>query len=139
MANYFEIEKLEALIPSTWLLGALDDDGNGTAEMFDEARTVAEQEIDGHIGLRYALPLDPVPLFVQSVALYLAAELCYARRGEAEAFPFKDKVENARALLTKIAEGKVPLYPKADSGSKAKGAAKAYVGVNKVHSDRTNA
>lgn len=139
MANYFEIEKLEALIPATWLLGALDDDGNGTAEMFEEARTVAEEEINGHLGLRYELPLDPVPLFVQSVALYLAAELCYARRGEAEAFPFKDKVENARSLLTKIAEGKVPLYPKSDGGSKAKGAAKAYVGVNKVHSDRTNA
>ena len=30
MPNYFDIEKLEALIPSTWLLGALDDDANGT-------------------------------------------------------------------------------------------------------------
>lgn len=139
MAHYFEIEKLEALIPADWLIGSLDDDANGSAEMFDSAREVAEDEINGYIGLRYELPLGTVPLFIKSGALYLAAEVCYARRGQSEAFPWAENTKTLRSMLKSIARGEVPLYPKSDSGSKAKGASKAYVEPLKVHSNRTNA
>ena len=138
MAHYFDIEKLEALIPATWLISALDDDANNSAEMFDQARQVAEDEINGLIGLRYALPLEPVPLFIQSGALYIAAEVCYNRRGESEAFPWKDNVKGLRSLLKDIARGDVPLYPKDGEKAVAKGKSKAYVERSKVHSNRTN-
>jgi len=35
MSHYFELADLEALIPGDWLLGSLDDDSSGTAEMFE--------------------------------------------------------------------------------------------------------
>lgn len=134
MAHYFELSGLEALIPADWLLGALDDDSSGTAEMFDQARQAAEDEINGYVGLRYELPLDPVPLFIKSGAVYIAAEVCYNRRSQGDVFPWKDNCKALRALLREIARGETPLYPKTGEGSKAKGSSKAYTEPSKVHS-----
>lgn len=134
MPHYFELADLEPLIPGDWLLGSLDDDSSGTAEMFEGARKVAEDEINGLVGLRYELPLDPVPLFISSGALHIAAEVCYSRRGQGEAFPWKGQCSSLRALLREIARGETPLYPKSGGNTKAKGTSKAYTEPSKVHS-----
>lgn len=139
MSHYFEIDALKALIPAQWLVGALDDDANATAEMFDQCRQAAEDEINGLVSLRYALPLDPVPLILASGAVYIAAEICYGRRGAAESFPFKEKVAALRQTLKQIATGSIPLYPKTGAAAVVKGRNKAYVTPSKIHSDRTNA
>lgn len=134
MAHYFELADLEALIPGDWLLGALDDSSSGTAEMFNAARQAAEDEINGLVSLRYELPLDPVPLFIKSGSLYIAAEVCFNRRGQQESFPWKDNCAALRKLLREIARGETPLYPKSGDGAKAKGSSKAYTEPSKVHS-----
>lgn len=143
---YFELTELAALIPSTWLVGALDDSASGAAEMFEAARAAAEGEINGWIGLRYPLPIDPVPPFVKDAAMKMAAEICYARRGQIEAFPWVTALAVLRGTatqpgtLSKIAAGEIPLYPlvaPAPGASTRPGATSSISGErSKVHSHR---
>ncbi len=138
---YFELTELEALIPAEWLLQALDDENSGTAEMFEAARSAAEGEINGWIGLRYLLPIDPVPPFIKDAALKLAAELCYARRGQIEQFPWTNALNVLRGNLTapgvfaRIATGEIPLYPLAApaAGAATKSAPAVSGERSKVH------
>lgn len=143
MSDYFQYDELKALLPAAWLLASLDDDQDGElAEMFDSARTAATNEVNGKVGLRYALPLvDPVPQFVKTCALYFACEICYGRRQQSQQFPFAKMVEGLRRTLDDIASGKTTLYPTSDGGKKTKANAQAAVvgSTSRIHSDRTNA
>ena len=92
-----------------------------------------------------AAAISPVPLFIKQAAMKFAAELCYARRGAADQFPWKEAVTVLRGngmvtgTMTKIATGEIPLFPKSGGDAAGKGRSKAYVEPSKIHSTRSNA
>ena len=91
---------------------------------------------------RYPLPIDPVPPFIKDAAMKIAAEICYARRGQIEAFPWTAALAVLRGtnaqpgVLQQIASGKVPLYPliAPAPGASAKSGSSISAERSKVHS-----
>jgi len=116
--SYFVLSDLEALIPPGWVVEALDDDADGESDalLFDQVRDMAEAEVNGKIGRRYAVPLSPaegssLAQWLKHAATMLAAGICYKRRG-ADAWakcPYIDEIEDIRKDLAKIAAGDMPL------------------------------
>lgn len=116
--NYFTLAELEALMTAKAALQALDDDNDGTAEMFDFVRTAAQETVDTILSVRFIVPFDgTLPKIVKRAALVVAASLCYTRRGyRGDQNPF-DSAEQAfistksgnEGLLVLIAKGKLPL------------------------------
>lgn len=112
--SYISFDELKGLVPDGWVTAALDDDASGNAEKFDVVRDLAEGEVNGVIGLRYATPLDPAPQIVKTIALYIAAEIVYGRRNQQENFPYKDALAVYRRQLRDIGAGTLPLGPGKD-------------------------
>lgn len=114
---YFTFDELTALIPEGWLVESLDDDASGTAELFSEVQASAENAVNAPLSLRYAVPVPSTP-FIKRAALLIAAETCYARRGQMERFPYKDELNGkdgqkggVRHMLEQIAKGEMQLAP----------------------------
>jgi phage gp36-like protein len=115
MPTYVTMADMNARLPGAFLIQALDDDGDGAADAqvwADIAASVAK-EIDGILGLRYAVPFSgDIPPFVLYAAQILAAALLYSRRGvEDKSNPWTSEAKDIRAKLKEIADGKVPLSP----------------------------
>ncbi len=108
---YFTFDQLKGLVPDGWVTAALDDDNSGDAEKFNVVQELAENEVNGVISLRYALPLNPVPAIVGTIAVYIAAQIVYGRRNMTEHFPYSDALAIYRRNLRDIGEGKLPLAP----------------------------
>lgn len=118
MADYFIMADLSAELPGKFLVQALDDNKDGDADenVFSAIQSAVKNEIDGKIGQKY----DPAqfgaapPALVQSIALVLACEKLYSRRGvSAKDNPYGARAKEARAKLEAIATGEQLLYPKA--------------------------
>lgn len=108
---YTTFTKLKALVPDGWVTDALDDDASGDAEKFPDVLAVAEEEVNGVLGLRYAVPLTTPTDFVASITLYIMAEIVYGRRQMADRFPYADKLAVMRRQLRDIGAGDLPLTP----------------------------
>lgn len=111
---YTTFTKLKARVPDGWVTDALDDDASGTAEKFDSVLEEAEEEVNGVIGLRYAVPLSTPTPFISSVTTLICSEIVYARRLMQEHFPYKDALAVARRQLRDIGAGTLPLSPDKD-------------------------
>ncbi len=115
MPAYVLLGQLSALIPPQFLTEALDDNGDGVADpgVFDAVVAAVQQEIDGALGQRFAVPFaNPIPAVVADAALVLAGFSLYARRGVAEEKnPFAARAREIRAKLAAIAQGQQPLAP----------------------------
>jgi hypothetical protein len=111
---YFTFDELKGIVPDGWVTAALDDDANGDAEQFDVVQAVAEKEVNGVVGMRYAVPLNPVPEVLSTIAVYIAAEIVYGRRNQIEHFPYVDKLAVMRRQLRDIGAGTLPLTPTKD-------------------------
>ncbi len=114
--SYFTLSDLETLIPAGWVVEALDDDADGESDalLFDQVRTLAEAEVNGKIGRRYAVPLSPaegssLAQWLQHATSMLAAGLCYKRREVWDRCPYQDEIKDIRKDLDKIAAGDMPL------------------------------
>jgi phage gp36-like protein len=111
---YTTVIKLKALVPDGWVTAALDDDSSGDGEKFEDVLAVAEQEVNGSLGLRYAVPLATATDFIASITTYICAEIVYGRRNMQEHFPYKDALAVMRRQLRDIAAGDLPLTPGVD-------------------------
>ena len=108
---YTTLAKVTALVPDGWITAGLDDDADGDAEQFSAVLEVAEQEVNGVLGLRYEVPLETVTDFVASITGYICAEIVYGRRNMQEHFPYKDALAVQRRTLRDIGAGTLPLSP----------------------------
>jgi phage gp36-like protein len=109
---YVTLDQVQALIPPGFLTEALDDDGDGVIDAWDQVAAAACNAVDGLISTRYALPLPEIPAVIAECALNLACEICYGRRGVGAADnPFSSKAKAARDTLLAIASGELPLAP----------------------------
>ena len=100
---------IEAKIPPAQITEALDDDNDGIEDegLWDKVAAGVDNEIDGFLSQRYALPLATAPAFLRSGACALACETLFQRRGiPAEQNPFTGAAGKFRTKLEAIATGK---------------------------------
>ena len=135
---YITLDDLKPLIPSGWLTEALDDDSNGSAEMFNGVRDAAELAVNGVLSLQYSVPIaTPASFpFLKHVTSLEAARLCYARRGyEDKGFPHSASYEAAWKQLSQIGRGELQLGPAAQSqASLAKPRGSVITERSRIHS-----
>lgn len=115
MSAYIVLSRLNAVMPPQFRVEALDDDKDGAADagLFDEILSSVQDEIDGILGQRYAVPFsNPIPAIVADAATKLTAERLYLRRNfKDEKNPWSKPAADIRAALAEIAAGKRPLAP----------------------------
>lgn len=121
MPDYVMMADINGRIPSPFLIQALDDDEDGSADSAAWTAVVADvhSKINGILGQRYAVPFtNPIPAKVLDAAKVFAAYFIYARRGftTKEKNPFKEEADKVEAQLREIAKGTEPLTP--DKGRK---------------------
>jgi len=111
--HYFDWQDLLGLIPESFAIEALDDDSDGTAEMWDTVRDAAEDAVDGYLEGRYPVPVSTsqVPSLVKRSAVLFCAADCFNRRGEGERFPHKRELASRMQSLEKIRDGQTQLTP----------------------------
>jgi hypothetical protein len=146
---YITLAKLKAGLPIEITDKLLDDDGSGVApsDNWTAIATSVQDEIDGRIGQRYAVPFaDPVPAVIANAAFVLAAELVYQRRGFFnDGNPWTARAQGIRGsagtpggqpgLLDKIASGDEPLTP---STARAKPSGAAFIEQSKLSPSRSS-
>lgn len=102
-------------IPPSFIVEALDDDGDGVADvgLWDQVAAAASTAVDSRLGQRYATPfLQNVPAIVTEAARIFASEMLYNRRGvPKDKNPFAGPANEMRSKLDLIGEGKEPLTP----------------------------
>jgi phage gp36-like protein len=101
-------------LPPQFLLQALDDDGDGSADdgLLDAILTASSDEVDAILGARFATPFSPVPALVKTSARIFALETLYRRRGfSGDNNPWEVPAKDLRARLNRIGQGKEPLTP----------------------------
>lgn len=109
---YVSKTDVEAVLPPEILTKALDDNNDDAedAGLWDKIVDAVTLQIDGFLAPRYSLPFDTIPKLVTSSAITLAAEMVYDRCGfNAEKNPWTARANATRALLEKVAEGRVGL------------------------------
>ena len=111
---YCTLADIEKKRISTEALIQLTDDEN--LEVVNETTvngfiSDASVLVDGYLRGRYSLPLNPVPDLAKSITADLTIYGIYASQPQ---FPVPDAVKERRttalALLTRIQDGKMPLY-----------------------------
>lgn len=138
--SYISQSDLEALIPPAWLVEGLDDDADGTQDAFTAVQTAAENQINGLLALRYAVPIDTtgnagLAAFFTALASHIAAEMIYARRAQAEAFPHAATLKALREQFHRIVNGEQPLNTEVE---RAESAITAITEDSRVYSTRAN-
>jgi len=111
---YVQLSDLSAFLAPAFITQALDDNNDGVQDegLWDLIAQQISDEIDGVIGVRYSVPLSNPPQTIVAAARVLAAERLFARRQQGEQKnPWTSRANAARAQLTLIGEGKLPLDP----------------------------
>ena len=103
---YVNLQNLTGLIPSAFLLLALDDNKDGKIDRpaWNKVAQDVTTEINSLLASRYVTPFsNPLPALVVHAAKIFACEACYARRGTAaDANPFTDRANALRKQLAEI-------------------------------------
>lgn len=115
MPDYVTMSEMNGLIPTAFLVQALDDDQDGNADATAWAAVLGQvhKQIDGPLGTRFKVPFtNPLPPIVSEAAPIFAAELLYNRRGFADdKNPWTKQASELRKKLDAIAQGALPLTP----------------------------
>jgi phage gp36-like protein len=93
------------------LVELTDDEAIGVVDSDRVTRAIADadEEIDGYVGSRHTVPLDPVPAVVRKLSVDIAIYNLYARRVD-EVPPVRQKrYDGAIRLLEQIAKGTISL------------------------------
>lgn len=104
-------------LPPDFLLAAIDDDNDGTADpdLWDAIATRSSEAVDAILSGRFTTPFPPsaTPPIVKEATRIFALETLYRRRGyhEADTNPFLRLANSLRQRLEDIANGIQPLIP----------------------------
>jgi phage gp36-like protein len=103
--SYCTQDDLVKMIPLTELAELTTEAGETPdSSVVAEAISKAEAEIDSYLGVKYAVPLSPVPGQVKALSVDLALYHLYCRRSIAPAVR-RQKYEDAVAFLKQVAAG----------------------------------
>jgi phage gp36-like protein len=107
---YATLDDLKKQIPEDMLIQLTDDAGSGVVDstIVDAALETADVEIDGYIGVRCALPLNPVPAIIVKQAIDLAIYNLYARR-QGPPDHWQRRYDNVIRFLGMVAKGDISL------------------------------
>jgi len=97
-------------LPEETLIQLTDDAEAGQVETSVVARAIADAdaEIDGYLGKRHPVPLNPVPPLVRKLSVELAIYHLFSRRGGAPD-EWRQRYEDNRRLLENVAKGLISL------------------------------
>lgn len=117
------------------LIELTDDEGIGTVGVarVEKAISDADQVIDGYIGSRYSVPLDPAPPILRQLSVALAVYNLYARR---DLMPDIRAENNKWAIRTLelIGAGKVSLGAQDPDGNPPEKAGIGYSAKDQIFS-----
>ncbi len=107
---YATLDDLKKQLPEDILIQLTDDAGNGIIDttVTDNALESADVEIDGYLGERYTLPLDPVPSIIIKQAVDIAIYNLYARR-QGPPDHWLKRYNNVIRFLERVAVGDISL------------------------------
>jgi phage gp36-like protein len=109
---YCALSDLRALLTEQDLVALTNDSSSATEvdeAVVEAAIEAADALIDGHLGVRFRLPVSPTPTLVRRLSARLARVELYQRRpGQLNEWLAKD-LEAAMALLQQIACGELEL------------------------------
>lgn len=104
------------ILPESEVLHLADDEDIGivgassVAAVLSEAIEQADREIDAHVGVVRAVPLDPVPALIANLSAKLAVHNLYLRRpGIVEPDSWQRETSRCLRLLEAIATGRLAL------------------------------
>ncbi len=108
---YATLADLEPWIDADTLIRLTDDGGIGVVDtsVVDTVLEAASLEIDGYLGGRYTLPLDPVPGIIGKLCVDITGYLLHVRREEAPGDYWENQYKNAIAFLDKVGRGQISL------------------------------
>jgi phage gp36-like protein len=112
MPDYLTLTDLHGQIPPQFLIQALDDDNDGVVDAWDGVKQAVQDDVDALLEGRFAVPLtfSPMPLVIKRACVAFACELCYRRRGTADADnPWKGRADSFRKILAGITAGELKL------------------------------
>lgn len=107
---YCTIDNIRNQLQETVLVQLTDDEGTGevVAARVEQAISDADEEINGYLGARMAVPVSPVPESLRRLSADIAIYNLYSRR---ERIP-EHRIERYRGavrFLEQVAEGKISL------------------------------
>lgn len=107
---YATLDDLKKQISEDLLIDLTDDDGLGSivTTNTDTALETADVEIDGYLGERYSLPLDPVPAIIVKQAVDIAIYNLYSRR-QGPPDHIQNRYNNVIRFLAQVAKGTISL------------------------------
>jgi phage gp36-like protein len=107
---YSTVDDLVDQIEEQWLIQLTDDEGLGqiNTTRAEKAIADADEEINGYIGSRHAVPLSPVPGIVRKCSVDIAIYNLYGRKDSVPEAR-KDRHKNAVHFLEQVALGKISL------------------------------
>ena len=107
---YATLDDLKKQLPEDLLIQLTDDDGDGyiVSAVAETALETADVEIDGYLGERYPLPLQPVPAIIVKQAVDIAIYNLYARRQGPPEYVEK-RYNNVIRFLERISRGEISL------------------------------
>lgn len=108
---YATLTDIERQMDPVDLVQLTDDGRTGEidTDVVDRALADADEEVDGYLGGRYPVPLDPVPGIIRKTSVDIAIWNLWSRRRAEVPEARKTRYENAIRFLGKVAEGKISL------------------------------
>lgn len=125
---------IEAQLSLEELIQLTDDEGIGHVHADRVARAIADadEEIDGYLQARSAVPLSPVPGIIRKVSVDIAVYNLYSRRMREIPEARRARYDNALKFLAKVAEGKIGLGAVDPSGNPPEAAGIGVAGTDRV-------
>lgn len=112
--GYATVDDLAPWIDKDTLVRLTDDTDRGYVD--DDVVTVvleaAGLEVDAYLGIRYDLPINPVPPILKKICCDIASYLLHVRRGDSPGDYWQKRYDTAIDLLNKIGTGKLSLGQK---------------------------
>jgi phage gp36-like protein len=139
LVPYCTLIDIFARIPEESVKQLTDDEGANEVveDRVNQAIADADALIDGYLGGRHSLPLDPVPSLITKLAVDISIYNLYARKIDTE-LPkaVSERYQNAMKVLDQIQKGMVTLGVGNEvSGASATGGTGTYRS-NKTNDDR---
>lgn len=107
---YCTLDDIKDQIDEARLIQLTDDENVGAVNTsrVEKAIADADEEINGYVGSRHAVPLSPVPAILRKLSVDIAIYNLYARRDKANDTR-SDRYKAAIRFLEQVALGKISL------------------------------
>ena len=115
---YSTIDDIKNQLDEVRLIQLTDDENTGAVveERVTRAIADADEEIDGYVGARHAVPLATVPSIIRKLSVDIAINNLYARREKSSEIR-ETRYKNAIRFLKQVALGKISLGADDPEGS----------------------